>query len=90
MEDLERICDECEKHSSLCKWPKMKARLVCVRFTEKHIKCKIEGVPVSNHAPWKVGSSKRQRLTTLEVLESASDTAEVSARAGMSKRKVHA
>ena len=77
VEDLERICDECEKHSSSCKWPKTKAWSVCAWCAEKCIKCKIDGVPVSNCAPQKVGSSKRRKLTTLEVLETASDTAEV-------------
>jgi len=79
VEDPERICDECEKHLSSCKWPKMKARSACAQCAGKHIKCKINSVLVSNHVLRRVGSSlnKRQQLTTPEVLETASDTAQV-------------
>ena len=87
VEDLERICDECEKHSSSCKWPKMKARLVCAGCAEKRIKCKIEGLPVSNRAPRKVGLPKRRRLIMLEALETASDMAEVRKTPKMSGRE---
>ena len=76
MEDPERICDECEKHSGCCKWlKKTKTRSACVQCAEKRIKCKIDGIPVSNRAPRRVGSSNKRRcLTTPEVLESATDT----------------
>ena len=87
MEDLERICDECEKHSSSCKWPKTKARLACTQCTDKCIRCKIDGILVLNRMLTQVGSSERQHLTTLEVLEMASETAEVRKTPKMSGRE---
>src|SRR5882724_8236621 len=79
LEDPERICDECRKRSSSCQWPKMKARSACTRCADKCIKCKINGVPVSNHAQRQMGPSlsKRRRMTTPEILEMASETVEV-------------
>src|SRR5882724_2168420 len=79
LEDPERICDECWKHSSSCQWPKMKARLACTRCADKHIKCKIDGVQVSNRAQRQMGPSlsKRRHMMTPEILEMASETAEV-------------
>src|SRR5882724_13455993 len=79
LEDPERICDECRKHSSSCQWPKMKARSACTRCTDKRIKCKIDGVPVSNCGQRWVGPSlsKRRCMMTPEILEMASETAEV-------------
>jgi len=62
VEDPERICEECEKHSSSCKWPKTKAWSVCAQCTEKHIKCEIDGVPVSNRTLRRVGSSTQQEV----------------------------
>src|SRR5882724_9478827 len=79
LEDPERICDECRKRSSSCQWPKMKARLACTWCADKHIKCKIDGIPVSNRVQRQMGPllSKRRRMTTLEILEMASETTEV-------------
>src|SRR5882724_4425781 len=79
LEDPERICDECQKHSSTCQWPKMKARSACTQCADKHIKCKIDSVPVSNCVQRRVGPSlsKRRRMTTPEILEMASETTEV-------------
>src|SRR5882724_8756529 len=79
LEDPERICDECRKCSSSCLWPKMKARSACTRCADKHIKCKIDGVLVSNRAQRQMGPSlsKRRRMTTPEILEMVSETAEV-------------
>src|SRR5882724_11450406 len=79
LEDPERICDECWKCSSSCQWPKMKARSACTRCADKRIKCKIDGVPVSNRVQRQMGPSlsKRQCMTTPEILETASETAEV-------------
>src|SRR5882724_5111606 len=79
LEDPERICDECRKRSSSCQWPKMKARSACTRCMDKRIKCKIDGIPVSNRAQRQMGLSlsKRRHMTTPEILEMASETAEV-------------
>src|SRR5882724_171594 len=79
LEDPERICDECWKCSSSCQWPKMKARLACTQCTDKGIKCKIGGVPVSNRVQRQMGPSlsKRRHMTTPEILEMASETTEV-------------
>src|SRR5882724_11488799 len=79
LEDPERICDECRKHSSTCQWPKMKARSACTWCADKCIKCKIDGILVSNCVQRQVGLSlsKRQCMTTLEIIEMASETAEV-------------
>src|SRR5882724_3608832 len=65
LEDPERICDECRKNSSSCQWLKMKARSACTRCTDKRIKCKIDGIPVSNHAQRQMGPSlsKRRHMT---------------------------
>src|SRR5882724_11188410 len=57
----------------------MKARSACTWCADKHIKCKIDGVPVSNRAQRQMGPSlsKRRHMTTPEILEMASETAEV-------------
>ena len=79
LEDPERICDEFQKHSSSCQWQKMKAQSACTWCADKRIKCKIDGILVSNHAQRWVGPSlsKRRRMMTPEILEMASETAEV-------------
>src|SRR5882724_4470306 len=89
LEDPERICDECWKCSSSCQWPKMKARSACTRCVDKCIKCKIDGVPVSNRVQRQMGPSlsKRQCMTTLEILEMASETAEVRKTPKLSRRE---
>ena len=79
MEDPERICDECRKCLSSCQWPKMKARSACTQCADKRIKCKIDGVLVSNRAQRQMGPSlsRRRHMMTPEILEMASETTEV-------------
>src|SRR5882724_7376684 len=79
LEDPERICNECRKRLSSCQWPKMKARSACTQCADKRIKCKIDGIPVSNRAQRQMGPSlsKRRRMMTPEILETASETTEV-------------
>src|SRR5882724_11888146 len=57
----------------------MKARSACTWCADKRIKCKIDGVPVSNRAQRQMGPSlsKRRCMTTPEILEMASETTEV-------------
>src|SRR5882724_13059280 len=57
----------------------MKARSACTWCADKRIKCKIDGVPVSNRAQRQMGPSlsKRRHMMTPEILEMASKTAEV-------------
>src|SRR5882724_9178769 len=79
LEDPERICNECRKRLSSCQWPKMKARSACTQCADKRIKCKIDGIPVSNRAQRQMGPSlsKRRRMMTPEILETASETTEI-------------
>src|SRR5882724_10903455 len=57
----------------------MKAHSACTQCMDKRIKCRIDGIPVSNHVQRQMGPSlsKRQCMMTLEILEMASETAEV-------------
>src|SRR5882724_9429519 len=57
----------------------MKARSACTWCADKRIKCKIDGVPVSNRVQRQMGPSlsKRWCMMTPEILEMASKTAEV-------------
>src|SRR5882724_8244211 len=57
----------------------MKAHSACTWCMDKRIKCKINGVPVSNRAQRQMGLSlsKRQHMTTPELVETASETTEV-------------
>jgi len=56
---------------------------------DKRIKCKIDGILVSNHAQRQMGLllSKRRRITTPEILEMASKTTEVRKTAKSSVRE---
>src|SRR5882724_10733241 len=67
------------KHLSTCQWPKTKAWSACTQCMDKCIKCWINGVPVSNCVQRRVGPllSKRRWMTTPEILEMGSETAEV-------------
>src|SRR5882724_2583526 len=64
---------------SSCQWPKMKAHSACTWCADKCIKCRIDGVLVSNCTQRQMGPSlsKRRCMMTPEILEMASETVEV-------------